>query len=80
MDKNLIWKSVLIVFIVALMGCSEVTPAGGDLPVLEERESFRWPAGKRLASCPGVHHRADWPPSQGCPEPAAENVKKYWFQ
>ena len=31
------------------MGCSEVPPQAKDLPVLEKREDFRWPEGKRAA-------------------------------
>ena len=35
--------------IVLPMGCSEVSPQAKDLPVLEKREDFRWPEGKRAA-------------------------------
>ncbi|MBL7187113.1 MAG: polysaccharide deacetylase family protein [Phycisphaerae bacterium] len=35
--------------IVAPMGCSEISPQARDLPVLEKREDFRWPEGKRAA-------------------------------
>jgi peptidoglycan/xylan/chitin deacetylase (PgdA/CDA1 family) len=31
------------------MGCSQVSPQAKDLPVLEKREEFRWPEGKRAA-------------------------------
>ncbi len=35
--------------IIATMGCSQVSPQAKDLPVLEQREHFRWPEGKRAA-------------------------------
>ena len=35
--------------IVLSMGCSKVSPQAKDLPVLEKREDFRWPDGKRAA-------------------------------
>lgn len=35
--------------VLATMGCSQISPQAKDLPVLEKREDFRWPEGKRAA-------------------------------
>ena len=35
--------------IVLPTGCSEISPQAKDLPVLEKREDFHWPEGKRAA-------------------------------